>query len=182
MMWRSLLLVPLLAFGAVYEIAEPDLLEEIESKKEKVLKLLKNLKPSLPEPVYLKPAKRNYSYTVDPTYCLEEPIYAYRDGRYEVLYPAGYCFNPLFYVPTGAPPIIVFDPCSEEQAKKVKGLLKRRPNALLLSAGCLKGNFEGKAVYPLSEALVKRLALKETVSVVVPDYEEGVIKVEVLAP
>lgn len=90
--------------GAVYPIAEPDALSEIEERArridwEKVIgRKIVEKKVFSYRPAGLIPlarAKKGRKYTVDLTYTLSEDI---PDGKGGTLYPKGYVFNPLDYV------------------------------------------------------------------------------------
>lgn len=88
--------------GRTYGISEPDALNEIQDKAagtdwskvfdpEKMEPRLKNFKL---ESKKLPKAESDREFTVDMTYVLEQDI---PDGQGNILYPAGYSFNPLEY-------------------------------------------------------------------------------------
>ena len=187
----TLLLLPVFVLGAVYEISEPDLLEEIKSQKQQALvkirayinrqkKIIENLKGEI-----LTPAKKYSVYEIDPTYCLEENIYTIENNRWKVLYPKGYCFNPVLYLPK-PPPIIVFNACQREEILTLKKILKNLNNYILVSSGCplkkLKELKFEKPVYLLTKELLKKFRLKHTLSVISVDKQKGVIRVEEIPP
>ena len=106
--------------GAVYPIAEPDALSEIEERArrvdwEKVIgrKIVEKKVVSF-RPAGLVPlarAEKGRKYTVDLTYTLSEDI---PDGKGGTLYPKGYAFNPLDYV-TLPNTLVVLDGADEAQ-------------------------------------------------------------------
>ena len=185
---KALLLLLLLSLSLraeVYEIAEPDLLEEIEVQAKLLDKEREKLREEFREMIEsytgeeLVPAREDRKYTIDPTYCLPADIY-YREGEeWKVLYPKGYCFNPVNHIPYTPPPMVVFNPCRKEEREYV---LKNHPRAILVSTGCpLKEvRKKGVRVYFLTEELKEKLRLTETISIVRVDREKGLIEVEVL--
>ncbi|HIC97901.1 MAG TPA: hypothetical protein EYP11_05850 [Aquificaceae bacterium] len=172
-----------MSWAAVYEIAEPDLLEEIESVSARI---------SLPEILkgemenfsgaQLRPSEKSRVRYIDPTYCLEENIYYEKEeGNWEVLYPKGYCFNPIDYVPYDPPPMVVFNPCREEEREWVRKFLKEK-RALLIASGCSirevrKQNWD-VPIYYLFPYLKEKLRLQHTISLISVDRERRAIKVE----
>ncbi|HHJ63329.1 MAG TPA: hypothetical protein ENJ61_00315 [Aquifex aeolicus] len=181
--WSLLMLS--FAFAGVYEIAEPDLLEELEAQKGRIISHLERMKSELKERIEsfegekLFPAAENRTYYIDPTYCLEENIYYREKGKWKVLYPKGYCFNPIDYIPYEPPPMVVFNPCREEERRWVK---KNYPEAVYVSTGCPIRNVRklGVKTYFLTPELKEKLRLTETVSVVRISREKGLIEVEVV--
>lgn len=182
-----LLLTLSLALGMVYEISEPDLLEEIESQRQQAIVKIRAYINRQKEVIEnfegerLTPAKKYSVYEIDPTYCLEENIYTLENNQWKVLYPKGYCFNPVLYLPK-PPPIIVFNACQREEILALKKILKNLKNYILVSSGCplkklKKLKFE-KPVYLLTKELVKKFRLKHTLSVISVDKQKGVIRVE----
>ena len=170
-----------------YEIAEPDFLEELESSKERVIAFLETKKEELKEKIEnfkgeaLSPAKKRRVYYVDPTYCLEENIYYQKNGRWEVLYPKGYCFNPLDYISYDPPPMMVFNPCIEGEREWVRDYIKGK-EAMLIASGCpikeVSKQGWDRPVYYLLPELKRRLRLRHTVSIISVDRERKAIKVE----
>jgi conjugal transfer pilus assembly protein TraW len=94
-------------FGAVYDIVEKDALKELEEKAKSVdfskavdrNAFARRARDFTPEDVKktrtIGPARKNRTFLVDMTYTLERDI---RDDNGNVVYPAGYAFNPLSYV------------------------------------------------------------------------------------
>jgi len=182
-----------LAFAKTYPIAEPDLLEEIqerlekidfESVRQKLKEKVKNLRPYFL--AYLPPAQKSYKYEVDLTYTLEYdiPRVNERGEIVGVLYPKGYTFNPIKYLKVTPPVLIIFNPLSEEEIEFVKKIKKNYPRRMLL---IVDGNYTkamekvGEPVYYLHKRIVERLKLKNTVSIVRWDKDNGVAIVEVFS-
>ena len=175
---------------AVYPIAEPDLLQELENQKSRFISYLQRERERIKEEVLsLKgektiPAKKSFSYEIDPTYCLEKDIYTLQNNRWKVLYPKGYCFNPIFFVPD-PPPIFVFNACNEKEREKVKELTKNLKDYILVSSGCplkkLKNLKFERPVYLLTSELQKKLKIRYTISKIFVDKRKGVIRVEVIS-
>ena len=94
-------------FGAVYDIVEKDALKELEEKAKSVdfskavdrNALVKRARNFTPEDVkemrMIGPARKDRTFLVDMTYTLERDI---KDDKGNIVYPAGYAFNPLNYV------------------------------------------------------------------------------------
>jgi conjugal transfer pilus assembly protein TraW len=94
-------------FGAVYDIVEKDALKELEEKAKSVdfskavdrNALVRRARNFTPEDVkemrMIGPARKDRTFLVDMTYTLERDI---KDDKGNVVYPAGYVFNPLNYV------------------------------------------------------------------------------------
>jgi len=174
----KLLIFAQVAMGATYEIAEPDLLEEIKNREGIFLKKVREFSASIREPAgrSLIPARKNRVRYINPEYCLEENIFAYEKNSRYILYPEGFCFNPLDYIPYTPPKIIVFNPCRENEVKRVKQIADEE--SILVSAGCPIHKIRNldRPVYLLTEELVKKLSLKHTISVI--SVEGSKIRVE----
>jgi conjugal transfer pilus assembly protein TraW len=94
-------------FGTVYDIVEKDAIKELEEKAKSVdfsnavdrNALEKRAKNFAPEDVkdtrMIGPARKDRTFLVDMTYTLERDI---KDDKGNIIYPAGYAFNPLNYV------------------------------------------------------------------------------------
>ena len=94
-------------FGTVYDIVEKDALKELEEKAKSVdfskavdrNTLVRRARNFTPEDVKemrtIGPARKDRTFLVDMTYTLERDI---KDDRGNIVYPAGYAFNPLTYV------------------------------------------------------------------------------------
>jgi len=174
--------------GQLYEIAEPDAFEEIGSafREGKIGEVVEETRRRVEDysGEELPPAEESYTYEVDPTYCLEENIY-YREGEsWRVLYPEGYCFNPIEYVPYDPPPMVIFNACRKEEREKVSEIVKGMDSYMLVSSGCpvrrVSEIYRGIPVYILTPELRRKLDLRHTISLVLVDRERGRIRVEVL--
>lgn len=169
-------------YGNTYSIKEKDAMVEIEEKikkvdVEKIRKELetkmKNYKPS--DMVSLPSAPKNFSYLVDMTYTLDTDIpRVSQDGKIQgILYPKGYTFNPLDYMPADPPPLVIFNGENAKEKEWVRKKLQekdsRMKNAMLLAT---QGNFIKLAeefkqpVYYLKTIMAERLQLKNTISIV----------------
>ncbi len=94
-------------FGAVYDIVEKDALKELEEKartvdfskavdRNAVVRRAREFTPQdVKETRMIGPARRDRTFLVDMTYILERDI---KDEKGNIVYPAGYAFNPLDYV------------------------------------------------------------------------------------
>jgi len=164
-------------FGNTYPIREPDALVELEKqiKKVDVEKLRKeletkfrNYKPS--DWHNLPPATKPYSYYVDMTYTLDTDIPHVNDqGEITgILYPKGFRFNPLEYMPSDPPPLIIFNGENKKEKEWVKYYYKNHFNVMFLIT---KGNFAklseemGRPVYYLKDLIAEKLQLRNTVSI-----------------
>ncbi len=175
------------AFAQTYDIAEPDFLEEIESKKDYVVSYLKEEVKRIKEEMenfegeVLTPARENRVYYIDPTYCLEEDIYYPEGNEWKILYPKGYCFNPVEYIPYEPPPLVVFNPCRKAEREWVHEFMEEN-EVILVASGCPVKEVRKQSwevpVYYLLPYLKKKLGLKHTVSVVSIDKERKAIRVE----
>jgi conjugal transfer pilus assembly protein TraW len=178
-------------FGNTYPIREPDALVELkqEIKKVDVEKLRKeletkfrNYKPS--DWHNLTPATKPYSYYVDMTYTLDTDIPQVNDqGEITgILYPKGFRFNPLEYMPADPPPLIIFNGENKKEKEWVKYYYKNQFNVMFLIT---KGNFAklseeiGRPVYYLKDLIAEKLQLRNTVSIVY--REKNNMRVDVYA-
>ncbi len=177
--------------GRVYEIAEPDLMQEIEERipqaVQRVKKEIENFDLRTFRPsflVSLPRAKKSKTYEVDMTYELEFdiPRVDEKGRQIGVLYPKGYKFNPLHYAPVDPPELIVFNPKIKEEVEFVKKYIKNRMNVVLLAVDT--GIFDlfkvmGRPIYYLHERIANRLTLKGTLSIIRWDRKKGTAVVEV---
>ena len=121
-------------------------------------------------------AEKDTTTRVDLTHTLEEDV---QDANGQVLYPAGFTFNPLQYVSlSGA--LVVIDGSDPEQVAWFKGSpygTNRR--ALLLLSGGLAATLRdelGRPVAYLTEDIAHRLQLRAVPSVVVERDNQLVIR------
>jgi len=189
----TIALIPLGTYGNTYSIKEKDAIVEIEERVkkvdvEKIRKELetkmRNYKPS--DMVGLPEASKSFSYLVDMTYTLDTDIPRVGgDGKVQgILYPKGYTFNPLDYMPADPPTLVIFNGDSPKEKEWVKRKLKendpRMKNFMLLAT---KGDFIKLAnefkrpVFYLKEIMAEKLQLKNTISVVY--REKNMIRVDV---
>ncbi len=168
------------SFGRVYEIAEPDMLEEIRARAAQV-DWQKHLDPARmkaqvqdfqpPDLQRLPKATRTQSFLVDPTYVLEMDIPDPRDpsGR-SILYPKGFAFNPLDYRPMPSI-LVILDGSDPEQIAWFESTPYREDlrTKLLLCDGNYFALMErlNRPVYYLIAPHAKRLQLRAVPSVVV---------------
>ena len=179
---------------ALYNIAEPDVLDEINSKKDKVVEDAKQFSQVLPQKMMdikasdLQPAPKTYAYYVDMTYVLPEDIV---DENGKIIYPKGFTFNPIAYTNVKPPDLIIFNPCDKKETEFVKKLVQSKGYYMLVGASCSIGgmyNFlkdeSGKSVfqqpvYAVNDEMKKKLNLKYTVSVVSVDLDTDYVRVDV---
>lgn len=174
--------------GKVYEIVEPDLLSEIERSKDRAISLMRREIEKAREKMenfkgeVLTPAKKRRVFYIDPTYCLEESIWAWQGNSLQVLYPKGYCFNPISYLQVDPPPMVVFNPCRKEEKAWVERFIKQNKNAVLVASGCPLKEVISQGwqvpVYYLLPDLKQKLRLRHTISIVSVDRSKKAIKVE----
>ncbi len=123
-------------FGATYKIAEKDAVTELKEKaaqtdwkkhfnQKKIKSLVKNYRPDI---IKLPRAVKNNSFLVDMTYTLDFNI---PDGKGEILYPAGYKFNPLQYM-NFSKTIVIFNGMDSEQIKWCQKSYAADYNSILL--------------------------------------------------
>ena len=151
--------------GAVYPIAERDALEEIEERVRGV-NWEKKFSAASPQayrpaqPAQLPLAQRERVFLLDPSYRLERDL---RDGDGRVLYPAGYTFNPLDYLPE-VPTLVVIDGENPGHLAWLEQLplLGEEAKALVLLT---RGDYEaigarlGRRVFYIDRLMVERLSL-----------------------
>lgn len=164
--------------GQVYPVVEPDFVEEAKQRaaqvdwekaidKKKMEKKIKNFRPQ--NMTQLPTATRPRTRFVDMTYTLDRDIL---NGKGEILYPKGFQYNPLDYLPPGIniPTLIVIngdDPLQLEWLES--SALKNDSNVKILLSG---GNFYevserlGFHVYYLMNPVTQRLSLERVPCVV----------------
>lgn len=151
--------------GKVYPIAERDALEEIEERAGQVdwQSALNEQRPENFRPPNLVPlprAARERFFLVDMTYTLDFDI---PDGQGGILYPRGFRFNPLDYVPFNQT-LVVIDGEDPEQVDWLKASpwVGQPDTLILLSGGAFSeiGQELGRAVFYAARGLVERCQLK----------------------
>lgn len=158
-------------FGKVYSIAEPDALAEIEQRARSInwQSILDKEKPEDFRPsnlIQLPRASHDRSFLVDVTYTLEFDV---PDGRGGVLYPRGYRFNPLDYLPFNQTLVILDGDDPDQLAWLRNSSLLNDSNAMiLLTRGAFStvGEHLGRAVYYAGRRILERFNLAAVPSVV----------------
>lgn len=177
-------------YGKTYDIAEPDALQEIAERAEKIdrekvkMELDQKFRTHRPKDMTkLKPATKSTSYLLDMTYALDYDIPRVdSQGKIVgILYPKGFKYNPLDFLPADPPPLVIFDGDSAKEKAWVKKNYKGK-HVMLVTTG---GNWAtlpeemGAPVFYLKSLMVEKLRLINTISIV---YKQGRnIKVEVRA-
>lgn len=162
--------------GNVYRIAEPDALKELEDKaastdlkerikKEEITRRIERYRPS--SAVSLPPAKKDRISLVDMSYKLDFDI---PDGKEGVLYPKGFIFNPLDYIPFSRT-IVVLNGAAENEVDwfTASEYYKRTDVVLLITDGMWKDLMHRfkRNVFYLTEPVRTRFRLSSTPSVIV---------------
>lgn len=186
-----LFLIPFYLWASTYPIAERDVLDELEAKKPQAYRAFKKQIKESEEKIKalrgeeLPASKTNYSYWVDQTYVLEQDIPRVdTQGRViGILYPKGFAFNPLAYMPIMPTNMIVFDPSKKKEVAIVKALLAKNTNYKLLTTNCPleKWNMHGvnRQMFRLTKEIKERANIKSTPSVIRFDKQSKRILVEV---
>ena len=162
-------IVQLEPVGPTSAVVETDLGEELRQRAVSVdVEQLRNAQARYqPANLHVLPrATKDTTTRVDLTHTLEEDV---QDANGQVLYPAGFTFNPLQYVSlSGA--LVVIDGSDPEQVAWFKGSPygANRRALLLLSGGlaaALRDELQRPVAY-LTEDLAQRLQLRAVPSVV----------------
>jgi len=157
--------------GRVYPIVEPDALAEIEERARRVnwQSILDKEKPEdfrPPNLVRLPRAQHERSFLVDMTFTLDFDI---PDGKGGILYPKGYRFNPLDYLPLNQTLVILDGDDPAQVAWLMASPLVEEPNTVILLS---RGGFSqiskklGRAVFYADSRIVKRFNLAAVPSVI----------------
>jgi conjugal transfer pilus assembly protein TraW len=162
--------------GNIYRIAEPDALKELEDKaastdlkerikKEETTRRIERYRPSTA--VSLPSAKKDRTSLVDMSYKLDFDI---PDGKGGVLYPKGFIFNPLDYIPFSRT-IVVLNGAAENEVDwfTASKYYKRADVILLITDGTWKdlmGRFKRNVFY-LTEPVATRFRVSATPSIIV---------------
>lgn len=181
-----------LAFAEnTYTIVEPDLIEEIQKRQalveRKLKEGMKDVKVKAPEGWErgLPLASKSRVYHIEPKATLDQdiPKVDQQGKRIGVLYPKGYTYNPLLYLPADPPVLIVFDATDQRQSRYVKDfLVKQYPyRMLIISRGDYVKTLERfeESIYFLHPRIRETFKLTEGVSVVKWDRAKGIAIVEV---
>ncbi len=169
--------------GRTYPIAEQDMLSEIQQRAKHInitalqKKFKKQLNNYIPKgTVYLPPANKSKSYLVDMSYTLTFDIpRVNKEGKViGILYPKGFSFNPLAYMPLGKiiPTLIIFNINNKIETNYIKKHYLYKLNTMLLTVKSKFSNirhFEKQtkmAVFELTRHIADRLHLKNTISVI----------------
>ncbi len=167
-----------------YPVVEPDPLKEItqiaKSNSEHFKFLLKKYQQKVFKysATNLLPAKRSFSYSFKPIYCLNHDIKVPIRSRndilgWKILYKKDYCFNPLDYLLVKPPPMIIFSPSEIDYVEKK--LYPKYPNALYILSNVDVSRVKSIAkhsflknihYYFLSDYIKRKLHLKYTISIV----------------
>lgn len=157
--------------GKTYPIKERDALQEIEERAKKVdwKKEVSKIKPERYRPegsVNLPKATKNSLFLVDMTYTLDMDI---PDGKGGILYPKGYTFNPLDYIPFRKMLVVINGSDKDQIAWFKKSPYISRPDVmLLLTEGSYSklGQTLGRPVFYSDSRIVDKFQLKAVPSVI----------------
>lgn len=157
--------------GRVYPIKERDALEEMESRAAKVdwQKETAKVKPENYRPensVSLPRAAKDRSFLVDMTYTLTMDI---PDNKGGILYPKGYTFNPLDYIPFNKVMIVINGDDKDQVAwlKKSPYYNQLNVSVSLTEGSALKlGEKLGRQLYYSNAIIVDRFKLVAVPSVI----------------
>ena len=165
----SLLAMPLLAaeshvIGRVYDIAEPDALQEIQSRVSQIdwQKVMSDgvERNTAAQPVLLPGAKENRSRYHIPWYTAEFDV---KDQTGAVIYPKGYRFNPLEHV--RLPQRLVF--IAEQDVPWAKKNLNTTDMVMITSGDYREIAVElERPVFILTEEVRDRMALQSVPAIV----------------
>jgi len=174
--------------GKTYPIAEPDLLEEMHQRAQKLLndkkklaeirqrlkKQLEHYRPAYLSQAYLPPSDKSFTYLHDVVYTLPFDIPKVVNGKVVgILYPKGFTFHVLRYIPYGAmPTLVIFDIKNRLQREWVAKHYAKKAKVMLISvSGDLNdlADFIKKIKRPVYFNLPKineRFGLQYTISIV----------------
>jgi len=152
--------------GITYPVVEPDVNVQLRDRAIKksaeeqrlLLKRRQNYQPANLH--HLPRATGNRTFLVDMTYTLDHDL---SDGKGTVLYPRGYTFNPLDYVPLSGG-LIVIDGADPDQIKWFRATPYAQDHRLrLLITGGYAATLVkllGRPVFYLTDDIATRLHLK----------------------
>ncbi len=159
--------------GTTYPVIEPDVVMQLKERAihksiEEQRRLLGQLKKYQPGDMHPLPrATANRSFPVDMTYTLEHDL---RDGEGKIIYPKGFTFNPLDYVPFSEGLVIIDGDDPEQVEWFIHSPYARNHRARLLITGGYAYELSRqlqRAVYYLTDVMAKRLHLTAVPAVVI---------------
>lgn len=171
--------------AATYPIAEPDMLDEIQSKMPGIAEKLDKEKVRIAQKALaykgeeLRPADKDNVFYVSPEYTLDKDIPRFdKNGKViGILYPKGFKFNPIDYLISLPPPMIVFNNCDPKEADFVEKL--QIADYMAVSSGCPVKDIKSKRkVYLVTAQMKKVFQLRHTVSVISVDKGKRAYKIE----
>ena len=159
--------------GTTYPVIEPNVVKQLRERAihksiEEQRRLLAHIEKYQPANMHPLPrATANRSFPVDMTYTLEHDL---RDGKGKIIYPKGFTFNPLDYVPFSGG-LVIIDGDDPEQVEWFReSPYARNHRARLLITGGYAAELSRKlhrTVYYLTNVMAKRLQLAAVPAVVV---------------
>ena len=168
--------------GETYPIIEPSILSQIQANARKIEshpnRLIKRFKKKLmdyvPTHAYLPSARKSYVFYHDVIYKLPFSIPRVQNGKVVgILYPKGFTFHVLRYLPFDFPTLVIFDMKNKYQRFYVERKYgDDNPEAMLLTTtGDLKDILKmakriKKPVYANIGKLDERFGVKNTISIV----------------
>lgn len=184
--------------GRTYFIAEPDFLEEIEVQSRRAIQKLQN-RQFFSEERYIpswvatskevKPSQKSFTYRHRYVYTLDHdiPQVDSNGNVIGVLYPKGYSFLPLKYMPRGSlPKLLVFDPNVPWQVRYIKRNADKFKGYVYLAVGTSykklreTAEFLDYPVYYMPREMYRKLDIKYTISLVDWDYDTGDVIIRVI--
>jgi len=159
--------------GTTYPVIEPNVVKQLKERaipksNEEQRLLLAHIEKYQPANMHPLPrATADRSFPVDMTYTLEHHL---RDGEGKIIYPRGFTFNPLDYVPFSGGLVIIDGDDPEQVEWFRKSPYARNHRARLLITGGYAYELSKKlhrAVYYLTDVMAKRLQLAAVPAVVV---------------
>lgn len=151
--------------GITYDIAEPDLLLEIQQKAEKVdwKNLQQNMK-LIQAFAHLPTAKEDKSYYHTPISILPFEV---KDKNGKVLYPKGFKFNPLKYTNLPNQLIVLGSPRHLKTVSNLSSLVSSDDTLLIANMDARKFiKKTGKQAFLLTKDAAKRLGVKRLPAVI----------------